>query len=83
MSNLKQQVISGVIYTAVAKYSGIIISLVVMAVLARLLTAPFISAYYHDERLLSISLWLSIRLFFSSAGIVPNSLFFKDKEFKK
>ena len=143
MSSLKQQIISGVFYTAVAKYSGIIISLVVMAVLARLLTpgdfgvvaiatvfinffniftnigissaivqfkeltkrqineiymftiwmglllsllfaisSPFISAYYQDERLLSISLWLSISLFFSSAGIVPNSLFFKDKEFK-
>ena len=139
MSSLKQQIISGVFYTAVAKYSGIIISLVVMAVLARLLTpgdfgvvaiapvfinffniftnigissaivqfkeltkrhineiymftiwmglllsllfaisSPFISAYYQDERLLSISLWLSISLFFSYAGIVPYSLFFKD-----
>ena len=38
MSSLKQQMVSGVMYTAVAKYSGIVISLVVMAVLARLLT---------------------------------------------
>ena len=38
MSSIKQQMMSGVFYTAVAKYSGIFISLGVMAVLARLLT---------------------------------------------
>ena len=38
MSTLKQQMMSGVLYTALAKYSGIVISLVVMGVLARLLT---------------------------------------------
>ena len=37
-SNLKQQLFSGVFYTALAKYSGIVISLVVAGVLARLLT---------------------------------------------
>lgn len=37
-SNLKQQLFSGVFYTALAKYSGIIISLVVAGVLARLLS---------------------------------------------
>ena len=37
-SNLKQQLFSGVFYTALAKYSGIIISLVVTGVLARLLS---------------------------------------------
>ena len=35
---LKRQMLSGVFYTAVARYSGILISLVVMGVLARLLT---------------------------------------------
>ena len=38
MSTLKQQILSGVFYTAIAKYSGIVISLGVTAVLARLLT---------------------------------------------
>ena len=37
-SNIKQQLFSGVFYTALAKYSGIIISLVVAGVLARLLS---------------------------------------------
>ena len=37
-TNLKRQMLSGVFYTAVARYSGIVISLVVMGVLARLLT---------------------------------------------
>lgn len=35
---LKRQMLSGVFYTAMARYSGILISLVVMGVLARLLT---------------------------------------------
>ena len=38
MANLKQQMLSGVFYTAVAKYSGIIISLIITAVLARMLS---------------------------------------------
>ena len=37
MSSLKQQLITGVTYTAIAKYSGILISIIVTAVLARLL----------------------------------------------
>ena len=37
MASIKQHMLSGVFYTAVAKYSSIIISLIVMAVLARLL----------------------------------------------
>ncbi|WP_148371977.1 lipopolysaccharide biosynthesis protein [Bacteroides bouchesdurhonensis] len=36
-SNIKQQLFSGVIYTAIAKYSGIFVSLVVAGILARLL----------------------------------------------
>ncbi len=38
MVSIKQQMLSGVFYTAIAKYSGIIISLLVTAVLARLLS---------------------------------------------
>lgn len=143
MATIKQQMLSGVFYTAIAKYSGILISLVVMAVLARLLcpddfgtvaiatvfinffsiftnigvssaivqnkeltskdinhiymftiwvgialsvifftSTRLIAGYYQDERLIPICQLLSINLFFSSAGIVPNSLFFKDKDFK-
>lgn len=37
-NNVKQQLFSGVFYTALAKYSGIIISLVVAGILARLLS---------------------------------------------
>jgi len=37
-SNLKQQLFSGVFYTALAKYSGVIISLIVAGILARLLS---------------------------------------------
>lgn len=37
-NNIKQQLFSGVFYTALAKYSGVIISLVVAGILARLLS---------------------------------------------
>ena len=37
-NNIKRQLFSGVFYTALAKYSGIIISLVVAGILARLLS---------------------------------------------
>lgn len=37
-NNIKQQLFSGVFYTALAKYSGVIVSLVVAGILARLLT---------------------------------------------
>ena len=143
MANIKQQMLSGVFYTAVAKYSGLVISLVVMAILARLLcpddfgtvaiatvfinffaiftnigissavvqnkeltdhdineiymfkiwigiilsvlfflSTGFIADYYQDERLLPICQLLSVNLFFASAGTVPNTLFFKNKDFK-
>lgn len=36
MSSIKEELISGVFYTAIAKYSGIIISLVIAGILARL-----------------------------------------------
>lgn len=143
MGTLKQQLLSGVFYTAVAKYSGIVISLVVTAVLARLLTpddfgvvaiatvviAFFelftnigisaaiiqykelshkelshiysftlwmgvtlavlffccswgIAAYYDNRALRTVCQLLSLGLFFSSASIVPNTLFYQNKQFK-
>ena len=38
MTSLKHQLFSGVFYTALAKYSGILVSLVVAGVLARLIS---------------------------------------------
>lgn len=37
MSNLKKELITGILYTAVSKYSGIIITLIISGILARLL----------------------------------------------
>lgn len=143
MVSIKQQMLSGVFYTAIAKYSGIIISLLVTAVLARLLSPSdfgivtvatviinffgiftnigfsaaiiqnkeltdtdlcniysftlwlglflgslfFLSSwviadYYHTPHLVLICQLLSISLFFSAAAIVPNTLFYRDKNFK-
>ena len=143
MSTLKQQILSGVFYTAIAKYSGIVISLGVTAVLARLLTpddfgvvaiatviiAFFelftnigisaaiiqykeltrkslehiygftlwmggilailfcclswgIASYYDNETLRTVCQILSMSLFFSSAAIVPNTLFYRNKQFR-
>ena len=143
MTSIKQQMLSGVFYTAIAKYSGIIISLIVMAVLARLLrpddfgvmaiatviinffniftnigfssaiiqnkrltpkdinniymftiwlgiilsilfffSAWGIASYYRDNQLIHICHLLSISLFFSAVSIVPNTLFYKNKNFK-
>ncbi len=143
MSSLKQQLISGVAYTAIAKYSGIIISLIVTAVLARLLppedfgvmaiatviinffgiftnigfsaaiiqykdlssrdlsnihtftiwlggvlamaffaSSWLIAAFYHDSQLITLCQLLSISLFFSAVSIVPNNLFYRDKDFR-
>lgn len=142
-NNLKQQLFSGVFYTALAKYSGIVISLVVAGVLARLLSpddfgvvaiasviiaffnlftdmgiSPAIiqnktltdrdlsgiftftlwmgaalsllffaaswpiAAYYDSPILRTLCQLLCINLFFASANIVPNALFYKNKEFK-
>ena len=143
MTSIKQQMLSCVFYTAIAKYSGIIISLIVMAVLARLLrpddfgvmaiatviinffniftnigfssaiiqnkrltpkdinniymftiwlgiilsilfffSAWGIASYYRDNQLIHICHLLSISLFFSAVSIVPNTLFYKNKNFK-
>ena len=46
------------------------------------LSTGFIANYYQDNRLLPICQLLSVNLFFASAGTVPNTLFFKDKDFK-
>lgn len=143
MSHIKKQLLSGVFYTAIAKYSGIIISLVVTAVLARLISpddfgivaiatviiAFFglftdigissaivqnkeltikdlsnifsftfwmgislsilfflaswpIAQYYHSDVLRILCQLLSLNLFFAALNIVPNALFYKNKEFK-
>lgn len=143
MSSIKQQLLSGVFYTALAKYSGIIVSLVVAGVLARLISpddfgimavatviiaffnlftdvglSPAIiqhkdlttenlsdlfsftiwtgiglsllfaaaswpiAAYYDRDILRILCQLLAINLFFASATIVPNALFYRNKEFK-
>lgn len=140
---IKKQLISGVFYIAIAKYSGIIISLIITAVLARLISpddfgvvaiATVIIAFFglftdigispaiiqHKEltkkdlsNIFSFTFWigisltilfylaswaiadfynnptlkilcqlLSINLFFATINIVPNALFYKNKEFK-
>jgi O-antigen/teichoic acid export membrane protein len=143
MTNIKKEIFSGVFYTAVAKYSGIIISLVVAGVLARLLSpddfgvvaiatviigffgiftdmgiSPAIvqnkeltksdlseifsftiwmgillallffgaswpiAAWYGSPILRTLCQLLAINLLFASVNIVPNALFYKNKEFK-
>ncbi len=142
-SKIKSQLISGVLYTAIAKYSGLIISLIVTAILARLLTPDDfgivaiatvfinffelfttigfssaiiqnkdltekdlsniysftiwmgfvlsllfflsswgIASYYGNDTLRSICQILSVNLFLSSVSMVPNTLFYKEKQFK-
>ena len=143
MTSLKHQLFSGVFYTALDKYSGILVSLVVAGVLARLISpddfgvmavatviiaffnlftdvglSPAIiqhksltkenlsglfsftvwtgiglaflftvaswpiAAYYNREILRILCQLLAINLFFASATIVPNALFYRNKEFK-
>ena len=143
MNTLKKELFSGVFYTAIAKYSGIVLSLIITGVLSRLLSpddfgivavasviiaffgiftdmgiSPAIvqkknlssedlsgifsftiwigvclsllffllsypiGVYYENQTLITLCQLLSINLFFSSANIVPNSLFYKNKEFK-
>ncbi|MDL2213846.1 lipopolysaccharide biosynthesis protein [Bacteroides sp. OttesenSCG-928-D19] len=143
MNNIKRQLFSGVFYTAIAKYSGIVISLIVTGVLSRLLEsevfgtvaiatvivyffalftdmgispaiiqqkelseddlsnifsftfwtglilaalffgASWVIGYIYDSPVLvTLCQFLSINLFFASATIVPNALFYKEKLFK-
>ena len=143
MASIRKTLFSGVFYTALARYSGIIISLVVTAILSRLLTPEdfgviaiatviinffnifteiglspaiiqnkelsskeiselfsftvwtgifisllffalswFISKLYNSDILRPLCQLLTINLFFSSANIIPNALFYKEKKFK-
>lgn len=41
MNTFKKELLSGVLYSAIAKYSGIIVSIVITAILARLLTPEY------------------------------------------
>ena len=142
MTSIKHQLFSGVFYTALAKYSGIGVSLVVAGVLARLISpddfgvmaiatviiaffnlftdvglspaiiqhkgltrenlsglfsftiwtgiglallfaaASWPIAYYDREILRTLCQLLAVNLFFASATIVPNALFYRNKEFK-
>jgi PST family polysaccharide transporter len=140
---IKKQLFSGVFYTALAKYSGIVITLVVSGVLGRLISpddfgvvaiatviisffslftdmgispaivqnktltkkdlseifsftlwmgfilaaiffasSGFIASYYDNEALRPLCQLLSLNLFFAAANIVPNALFYKNKEFR-
>ena len=140
---IKKQLLSGVFYTALAKYSGIVISLVISAILARLISpddfgivaiatvliaffnlftdigispaivqhkelskkdlsnifmftfwiglllsilfffsAWFIAAYYVLGILLFICQLFSMNIHFASFNIVPNALFYRNKEYK-
>lgn len=142
-SNIRKQLFSGVFYTALAKYSNIIISLIVAGILARLLSPDdfgvmaiatviiaffnlftdmgispaivqhksltkhelsdifsftvwtgigmailffaaswIIADYYQSDILRTLCQLLSINLFFASANIVPEALFYRNKEFK-
>lgn len=57
-------------------WSGAIISALFM------LCAPLIAGYYGSPLLATICRLLSVNLFFASASIVPNALFYRDKDFK-
>ena len=142
-ADIKKQLFSGVFYTALAKYSNILISLVVVGVLSRMLSSDdfgvmavatvvisFFSIFTDmgisaaivqhktlTERdfshIFSFTVWsglllallffvaswpigefynsstvtllcqiLSVNLFFASATIVPNALFYRNKEFR-
>lgn len=141
--SIKNKLFSGIAYTAIAKYSGIMISLIITSILARLIspddfgiiaiatviitffnlftdigispaiiqnknldksdlsnifTFTFwmgialsflffflawpIAAYYDKTILKNICQLLCINIFFVSLNIVPNALFYKNREFK-
>lgn len=142
-SGVKKELFKGVYYTAIAKYAGIVVSLVVVAVLARLISpeefgvvavatilmqflstfgnlgigpaiiqfkkltdtdiehifsftvliaagislvffigSGYVADYYKNDQLLIICQILTINLFFSVINSIPNSLLYRDKEFK-
>lgn len=144
MGQVKKDILSGVWYSAIAKYSGIVIGIIVSMILARilspwqfgtvaiatifislfstlttvglspaivqdktidnkelasintftflvaviltgiyLLSVPLILSFYEDYADLSNILYLlSLNIFFSVSGIVPNAMFLKNKQFK-
>lgn len=143
MNPEKKLVVSGIFYTALSKYSGMLVTLLLTAILARMLSpddfgvvavasvviaffsmftdigfsaaivqyktltkedlaslfsltlwlgvllsvafflsAGLIAAYYERPVLEPVCRILSVNLFFASANIVPNALFYKQKAFK-
>lgn len=65
MSSLKKQLISGTIYIAIAKYAGVMVSLIVSAILARLLTPG-------DFGIVAIAMvFITFFSLFSDMGIAP------------
>ena len=53
MGSIKKELLSGVFYTAIAKYSGILISLIITGVLARLISPDKIPNLSGDINLAS------------------------------
>jgi PST family polysaccharide transporter len=143
MGQIKKDLFTGITYTAISKYSGILISVIIAGILGRLISPDdfgvvavatviisffgifsnlgispaivqnkelmdndlsdifcftvwmgllislcfffaswLISSYYEKAQLIIICRILSVQLFFSTVNIVPNSLFFKNKQFK-
>lgn len=65
MSSTKKQLLSGVLYTAIAKYSGIVISLIIAGILARLIEPE-------DFGIVAIAtVIISFFSIFSDLGIAP------------
>lgn len=65
MSSTRENLVSGIFYTAIAKYSGVIISLVVTAILSRILTAD-------DFGVVAIAtIIIAFFAMFSDMGIAP------------
>ena len=65
MSGIRKQLISGVLYTSVAKYTGIFVSLVVTGVLARIFTP----AQFGDVAVATVL--ITFFAIFSDIGIGP------------
>lgn len=75
MTSIKKDLISGVFYTAIAKYSGILISLVIAGILARLLTPDEFGI------VAVVTVIISFFSIFSDLGIAPAII--QTKNFKK
>lgn len=72
MPSLKQELASGVLYTSLAKYSGMVVQLVVSAILARLLTPS-------DYGIVAIAtVFIAFFNILSDIGIGPAIIQFKD-----